>query len=399
MHPDALSAATLALIASDWTPKGLWLTLTPYVIGDIVEESGKSYVCAVAHTAGTFATDHAAGKWVILGQTSTIAASNVSFTPAGNIAATTVQAAIEELDGEKAALAGSTGQAFSVGAATVSTQALRRAQAQDGSMLHVVGGGTGDAITGTLATGGVVTLTDGMRISVRAPAANSAAAPTFNLTLDATATGALDIVRGDTLGALVAGDIAGAGHELDLKLKTGSPNKWLLLNPRNPSNVTTTAIQTLTNKTLTSPAISQIVFPATQVPSSDPNTLDDYEEGTWTPSLGGTATYSVQYGAYVKIGKLVYVIADVIVNTIGTGSTTSISGLPYTVRASPAGATFAVGELDSAATAVVSVTAKANTGSTTIDIASRTAASTSDGTNAIFGNNTFILVSGSYLTD
>jgi len=36
----------------------------------------------------------------------------------------------------------------------------------------------------------------------------------------------------------------------------------------------------------------QIKFPATQNSSADANTLDDYEEGTWTPTLpnGGTVT-------------------------------------------------------------------------------------------------------------
>ena len=54
----------------------------------------------------------------------------------------------------------------------------------------------------------------------------------------------------------------------------------------------------------------QIKFPATQVASSDVNTLDDYEEGTFTPKITGLttpglATYSVQTGSYVKIGCLV----------------------------------------------------------------------------------------------
>lgn len=34
-----------------------------------------------------------------------------------------------------------------------------------------------------------------------------------------------------------------------------------------------------------------IAFPATAVAVADANTLDDYEEGTWTPSLGGNTTY------------------------------------------------------------------------------------------------------------
>jgi hypothetical protein len=53
-----------------------------------------------------------------------------------------------------------------------------------------------------------------------------------------------------------------------------------------------------------------ITFPATQSASSDANTLDDYEEGTWTPSIGGssvqgTGTYTTQQGTYTKIGNSV----------------------------------------------------------------------------------------------
>lgn len=53
----------------------------------------------------------------------------------------------------------------------------------------------------------------------------------------------------------------------------------------------------------------QIKFPATQVASSDVNTLDDYEEGTWSPTItasgGGTMVVVTQQGSYVKIGKAV----------------------------------------------------------------------------------------------
>lgn len=51
-----------------------------------------------------------------------------------------------------------------------------------------------------------------------------------------------------------------------------------------------------------------ITFPATQSASSDANTLDDYEEGTWTPTLtgsSGSATYNSQSGTYVKVGSMV----------------------------------------------------------------------------------------------
>lgn len=74
----------------------------------------------------------------------------------------------------------------------------------------------------------------------------------------------------------------------------------------------------------------QILFPSTQVPSSDPNTLDDYEEGTWVPSLGGNTTYTAQTGTYTKIGRMVYLQGELNITSIGTGSASTISGNPFT---------------------------------------------------------------------
>jgi hypothetical protein len=54
-----------------------------------------------------------------------------------------------------------------------------------------------------------------------------------------------------------------------------------------------------------------LAFPATQIPITDANTLDDYEEGTWTPALSyatvGTSSWAVTtaVGWYTKIGRLV----------------------------------------------------------------------------------------------
>lgn len=73
----------------------------------------------------------------------------------------------------------------------------------------------------------------------------------------------------------------------------------------------------------------QLTFPAVQNASANPNTLDDYEEGTWTPSLGGSATYTTQTGTYTKIGRLVSIHCRLVVNSIGTGSTFQITGLPF----------------------------------------------------------------------
>lgn len=76
----------------------------------------------------------------------------------------------------------------------------------------------------------------------------------------------------------------------------------------------------------------QIAFPAAQNASGGANTLDDYEEGTWTPDVGGTATYGgARAGRYTKIGRLVYLYCDMDIATIGTGSVHSVTGgCPFT---------------------------------------------------------------------
>jgi len=82
-----------------------------------------------------------------------------------------------------------------------------------------------------------------------------------------------------------------------------------------------------------------ITFPATQVASSDANTLDDYEEGTWTPSYSGSTTgfTSVTYGNreayYIKIGKMVQFSVRISTTAATIGSASGnliITGLPFT---------------------------------------------------------------------
>jgi hypothetical protein len=41
-----------------------WVTSTAYTVGAVVTQGGVTYMCATAHTSGTFATDLAAAKWV-----------------------------------------------------------------------------------------------------------------------------------------------------------------------------------------------------------------------------------------------------------------------------------------------------------------------------------------------
>ena len=60
------------------------------------------------------------------------------------------------------------------------------------------------------------------------------------------------------------------------------------------------------------------------------NALDDYEEGTWTPSVGGSATYTTQAGYYKKIGNMVFITGILVINNIsGAAHTNYLDGLPF----------------------------------------------------------------------
>jgi hypothetical protein len=81
-----------------------------------------------------------------------------------------------------------------------------------------------------------------------------------------------------------------------------------------------------------------ITFPATQSASTDANTLDDYEEGTWTvtvtPSTGSLTAYN-QAGQYTKVGRLVTLNFYFQITTIGTaGGAATITGLPFSAATS-----------------------------------------------------------------
>jgi hypothetical protein len=72
-----------------------------------------------------------------------------------------------------------------------------------------------------------------------------------------------------------------------------------------------------------------ISFPATQSASSDANTLDDYEEGTFTPTFTNLGGSAIKSGAYVKVGRMVYVNIF-FQNMACTGSNgVTIGGLPF----------------------------------------------------------------------
>jgi hypothetical protein len=100
-----------------------------------------------------------------------------------------------------------------------------------------------------------------------------------------------------------------------------------------------------TSRSLATPTVTgaltltggQIAFPATQSTSADANTLDDYEQGTWTPAFSyttaGTSSWASvsSVGFYTKIGNLVgwsFYFTGVPTNGTASGSL-QVTGLPF----------------------------------------------------------------------
>ena len=115
-------------------------------------------------------------------------------------------------------------------------------------------------------------------------------------------------------------------------------------------------------------------FPATAVAVADSNTLDDYEEGTFTPTLlgaSGEASYSgTPGGHYTKIGRMVYCAVALGISGMNTLSgTLRIGGLPFTVgdnyAASALEAVGTIGFIQGMTNAVSSIAIVAYNGTTT----------------------------------
>lgn len=107
---------------------------------------------------------------------------------------------------------------------------------------------------------------------------------------------------------------------------------------------TTTSQTTATVSTSINLTGGQIAFPATQIPSANPNTLDDYEKGTWTPVITFvtpgdlSVVYSLQSGRYTKIGQAFLWEATMTTTTFTYTTATGnlrVSGLPFAAAGTP----------------------------------------------------------------
>lgn len=153
----------------------------------------------------------------------------------------------------------------------------------------------------------------------------------------------------------------------------------------------------------------QAKFPATQLPSADPNTLDDYEEGTFTPTITFSTpgdlnvVYSVQSGLYTKVGRSfnfqISVTTTTFTYTTASG-TLRVAGMPFaSTSGTPA---FTLGRWTGIFSAIGTpqVVAVLNTTNVQFEVmnVSTGATSTMSVSNALTAVQKSIFLSGQYAT-
>lgn len=157
-------------------------------------------------------------------------------------------------------------------------------------------------------------------------------------------TGAVSVITGTPAGSPTAPALtAGKLPVAQVLLQTSSTviTNSMITDERSAASLVAAILNN--SPTIVSPSINtinltggQIAFPATQAASAGANTLDDYEEGTFTPGLtfGGGSTglaYSVLAGFYTKIGRQVH--EAFVIGLSSKGSSTGVvllTGLPFT---------------------------------------------------------------------
>jgi len=200
---------------------------------------------------------------------------------------------------------------------------------------------TGDADR-ALTISGDATLSGGTHSGTNTGDVTLAGTPTYITIANQVITrSAIDVTGSDITGVLPASS-GGTGVNLNpthgqlLAGVTGSPGTFALVNAGATNEVLQGFGTSLPPAFVSVPSLEGIAFPATQVASADANTLDDYEEGTWTPVLnfGGATTgitYTYQTGYYTKIGRAVLITGTIVLSSKGSAvGTATITGLPFT---------------------------------------------------------------------
>lgn len=324
-----------------WSSVSAWTTGTSYVVGppaSVVTEGGSTYVCRVGHTSGTFATDLAAGRWALIamkGDTGPQGIQGIQGPPgsswapsgankfqfstgAGAVAEADItvagRALLDDIDAAAQRTTLGLGQFLSFGAnVTDWNSAVAAGWYMSGQAANAPAAGW--FIGEVIAPNGIWSIQ-------RLYGFTDPAAPSWQRLQIAGVWSPwrhLPTVETDgsiTIGARSQTLVDAAGNIPAARLGA-APGGWV------------------------GAAAGQIAFPAAQAASSNANTLDDYEEGTWTPTLtfetpgNLSVSYATRVGLYTKIGNVVTLQVDITTSAF-THSTAAgallITGLPFAAK-------------------------------------------------------------------
>lgn len=224
--------------------KNAWVTATAYVLNNLVSNAGKSYICTLAHTSGTFGNDLSTGKWELLADQGATGPGSGDMVGANNLSdVANKPTALATLGG--AVLAGSGTQTFSVAAATAVAHAVRADQIQAQVLTAFTSGGTSTAYTLT-AVPAITAYVVGQRFRVKFHTANGLT-PTININ----GLGGIFLVRENldgTLTTLVAHSslqpCIATNHFTDIEIVSGTQAKVIELPPRTFSGTLTRDLTT-----------------------------------------------------------------------------------------------------------------------------------------------------------
>lgn len=270
--------------------------------------------------------------------------------PLAPFAVETGSAVVPNLDAEK--VGGKTGANLVEGPATVTDNAIARYDATTGKLIQDSGITIADGASGTLSgtnsgnvslAGTPTYLTIAAQVITRAlidlashitgrlPFANFVAA-TAASKLVGRQSGSSGDFQEITLGTQLA------MSSTTLGVTTPGSDTQVLFNDGGATAGDAGLVYNKTTDRLTAALLTlsggQISFPASQAASSGANDLDDYEEGTWTPTDGSGAALSLTSveGYYVKIGQFVAVSAKFTYPSTADTTAAAIGGLPFTVQ-------------------------------------------------------------------
>ena len=250
-----------------------------------------------ANTASTIVARDASGNF----SAGTITATLNGAAPAGSLSGATLASGV------------TASSLTSVGTITTGTWSA--------STIAVARGGTGAT---TIPTNGQLLIGNGTGYTVASLTAGS------NVTITPGA-GSITI-------ASAGGDVVGPASATDNALVRFDLTTGKLVQNSGTTLSDTGALAMAGLLDISSASAGQIKFPATQVASSDVNTLDDYEEGPFTPT-GNGITFTSASGTYTKIGRAVTFRLDALWPTTANASNARIAGLPF---APAVGTAFAV---------------------------------------------------------